>query len=160
MRGQRGITRCVLQRVRKAQTARVHWLIQNPKVRVHIWGEPRGLTGPSPQRPGPVRFLGGIGRGRLTVPERERSGFPHIAGEAHPSARCGCGAQDRGGGTRSCGALLSGDLGALRGLGGSREETLGGALQLGGGGGKQLEAECLRGAPPTPRNTKKPRRVK
>lgn len=40
-------------------------------------------------RPGPVRFLGGVGRGRLTVPELAESGFPHVAGEASGSARCG-----------------------------------------------------------------------
>lgn len=61
----------------------------------HSWSYPT-----PPPRPGSVRFLGGIGRGRLAVPERAESGFPHVAEEAPGGAGAGCGAQAAGAGCK------------------------------------------------------------
>lgn len=106
------------------------------------WVTP-GASRSLPPRPGSVRFLGGIGRGRLAVPERAESGFPHVAEEApgvlervqgagrrlqKRGARTGCGA-------RSCGPL--------RALGGSREETLRDSY-VGRGGERQFQGCCFR----------------
>lgn len=56
----------------------------------------------------------------------------------------------RDGGAESRGFIVSGGLRAPRGPGGSREETLGGALQWGGGGREQHRGEYLRGDAPEP----------
>lgn len=62
-----------------------------------VLGVTPGASRPLPPRPGSVRFLGGIGRGRLAVPERAESGFPHVAEEAPGVLErvqgAGCGAQ-------------------------------------------------------------------
>lgn len=74
------------------------------------------------------------------------------------SARLGGGARERevrglpggDGCAESRGFIVSGGLRAPRGPGGSREETLSGALQWGGGGREQHRGEYLRGDAPEP----------
>lgn len=77
-------------------------------------------------------------------------GFPQVLGEAHGSAKCG--GSPAGMGAQSRGALfiVSGGPRAPRGPGGSREETLGGALQWGRGGREQHRGSNLRGDAPEP----------
>lgn len=119
---------------------RVHRLIQNLQIGVHFLFE----LNPPPKadrtllpRLGPVRFLRGFGRGRLTVPERAESGFPHVAGEARGSARCGSSGVGMGA-VELRAFTVSGDMRAPRRLGGSREEMIGRVLQSREGGRKQL----------------------
>lgn len=91
-----------------------------------VLGMTPGASRPLPPRPGSVRFLGGIGRGRLAVPERAENGFPHVAEEA-PGVLERCREQGAGrrlpkrGARMGCGAR---SCGPPRALGGSREETL------------------------------------
>lgn len=124
--GSWGVGVGVRERVRRAQLARVHGLIPKPRSRgaLSILAEPPVADYPLPPRPGPVRFLGDVGRGRLTVPDRSENGFPHVAGEARRSAGCG-GSRVGMRGAELLGFTVSGDLRAPRGLGGSREEALG-----------------------------------
>lgn len=66
-RRQEGIGRGVQEPFRRAQPARVHWLIQNPQSpgALSIWTEvpPPRAGHPLLSWPGPVRFLGGVGWG-------------------------------------------------------------------------------------------------
>lgn len=80
-----------------------------PSPQPGVPGVTPGASRPLPPRPGSVRFLGGIGRGRLAVPERaekrvsvHRGGGTRGAGAGAGSgvrgAGCGSGVQERGAG--------------------------------------------------------------
>lgn len=86
--------------LRRRAGGRAEWplrcgLAQGPQL--GVLGVTLGASRPLPPRLGSVRFLGGIGRGRLAVPERAESGFPHVAEEAPGVLErvqgAGCGAQ-------------------------------------------------------------------
>lgn len=104
-----------------------------------------GTSRPLPPRTGSVRFLGGIGRGRLAVPERAESRFPYVAEEAPgmPERVQGAGRRLRERGARTgCGAPSRGPPRALGGLARRNAPRL-----LGGRGA----GSSFRGVAPEPR---------